>query len=132
MGGIAAPSFLIQPSPADADPGPLDEMTLKILDKNIGRATVAKLSSLFAEGAHNRIPMMEAAEEAKDYPALHRIAHEIAGESLSIGAKQVAKLARQMEANAIEKREATFGFIQPIAEAMNTAATALMLRYREL
>lgn len=76
---------------------PLDPATLAALQESLGDASLAALIALYRRQATDRLAELERAVEEDDAERVKGLAHQLKGESSSLGAVKVAGLALRLE-----------------------------------
>nr|WP_275298163.1 ATP-binding protein [Halomonas campisalis] len=82
------------------DEGLLDEAALAELEQSIGKEGLEALTSLYRRQLAERLAELERALAGLGLDAVRRLAHQLKGESASLGAVQMADLAARLEAAA--------------------------------
>lgn len=120
---------MIEVTPPDSDLRLVDPDAIRRLVADVGEGSLGVLLGAFADELRRREPVLRAAIEAGDLPALSATTHALKGSALSFGADALGvwasranASARVGDAEAVPSARRTLELIEPTLIAVGVAA----------
>lgn len=110
-----------------ADAALLDDAAVLALEADVGAAQLAPVMTAFADELDRRLPMLRAAVDVGDVPAVGRETHSIKGSALTFGALALGAAARRSnDASRAGDAATTLGAAREVIELMPRTREAVL------